>query len=226
MNHEEQPMLYPNGSDLPLGHLIMHKPICTRHSMDPIPIIDCPASFPLTWCPCVLGGQSNPIEAPSILCCCLEHLLNGLYGKTICSKSGSQSLVPRCCIYATAFGLKWNCTHTATSPMPAVWCTQCFISSHFIHIGSSIFLCSLAICPSLSFIGYLKPSNQDNLPHSIIETIQYRYPPSPHRAYSIYKCLQEQTVVSSNRREEYKKLWWNCYSYTGSYNEINNLDYL
>ena len=74
-------MLYPNGSDLPLGHLIMHKPICTRHSMDPIPIIDCPASFPLTWCPCVLGGQSNPIEAPSILCCCLEHLLNGLYGK-------------------------------------------------------------------------------------------------------------------------------------------------
>ena len=100
------------------------------------------------------------------------------------------------------------------------------ISSHFIHIGSSIFLCSLAICPSLSFIGYLKPSNQDNLPHSIIETIQYRYPPSPHRAYSIYKCLQEQTVVSSNRREEYKKLWWNCYSYTGSYNEINNLDYL
>ena len=30
------------------------------------------------------------------------------------------------------------------------------ISSHFIHIGSSIFLCSLAICPSLSFIGYLK----------------------------------------------------------------------
>ena len=100
------------------------------------------------------------------------------------------------------------------------------ISSHFIHIGSSIFLCSLAICPSLSFIGYLKPSNQDNLPHSIIETIQYRYPPSPHRAYSIYKCLQEQTVVSSSRREEYKKLWWNCYSYTGSYNEINNLDYL
>ena len=132
MNHKEQPMLYPNGSDLPLGHLIMHKPICTRHSMDPIPIIDCPASFPLTWCPCVLGGQSNPIEAPSILCCCLEHLLNGLYGKTICSKSGSQSLVPRCCIYATAFGLKWNCTHTATSPMPAVWCTQCFISSHLI----------------------------------------------------------------------------------------------
>ena len=117
MNHKEQPMLYPNGSDLPLGHLIMHKPICTRHSMDPIPIIDCPASFPLTWCPCVLGGQSNPIEAPSILCCCLEHLLNGLYGKTICSKSGSQSLVPRCCIYATAFGLKWNCTYTATSPM-------------------------------------------------------------------------------------------------------------
>ena len=100
------------------------------------------------------------------------------------------------------------------------------ISSHFIHIGSSIFLCSLAICPSLSFIGYLKPSNQDNLPHSIIETIQYRYPPSPHRAYNIYKCLQEQTVVSSNRREEYKKLWWNCYSCTGSYNEINNLDYL
>ena len=100
------------------------------------------------------------------------------------------------------------------------------ISSHFIHIGSSIFLCSLAICPSLSFIGYLKPPNQDNLPHSIIETIQYRYPPSPRRAYSIYKCLQEQTVVSSNRRGEYKKLWWNCYSYTGSYNEINNLDYL
>ena len=100
------------------------------------------------------------------------------------------------------------------------------ISSHFIHIGSSIFLCSLAICPSLSFIGYLKPSNQDNLPHSIIETIQYRYPPSPRRAYSIYKCLQEQPVVSSNRREEYKKWWWNCYSYTGSYNEINNLDYL
>ena len=104
---------------------------------------------------------------------------------------------------------------------------QChLISSHFIHIRNSIFLCSLAICPSLSFIGYLKPSNQDNLPHSIIETIQYRYPPSPRRAYNIYKCLQEQTVVSSNRREEYKKLWWNCYSYTGSYNEINNLNYL
>ena len=24
MKHEDQPMLYPNGSDLPLGHLIMH----------------------------------------------------------------------------------------------------------------------------------------------------------------------------------------------------------
>ena len=197
--------------------------------MDPI-LIDCLASFPLTWCPCALGGQTNPIKAPSILRCCLGHLLNGLYSNTICSKSGSQSLmqVLRLC---SRLWSQMKLHTTATTPMPAVWCTQCFISSHLIsshliHIGSSIFLCSLAICPSLSFIGYLKPSNQDNLPHSIIETIQYRYPPSPHRAYSIYKCLQEQTVVSSNRREEYKKLWWNCYSYTGSYNEINNLDYL
>ena len=160
MNHKEQPMLYPNGSDLPLGHLIMHKPICTRHSMDPIPIIDCPASFPLTWCPCVLGGQSNPIEAPSILCCCLEHLLNGLYGKTICSKSGSQSLVPRCCIYATAFARIQPQAHCQLFDAPNA--SSHLISSHFIHIGSSIFLCSLAICPSLSFIGYLKPSNHES----------------------------------------------------------------
>ena len=60
--------------------------------MDPI-LIDCLASFPLTWCPCALGGQTNPIKAPSILRCCLGHLLNGLYSNTIFSKSGSQSLM-------------------------------------------------------------------------------------------------------------------------------------
>ena len=173
-------MLYPNGSDLPLGRLIFH---------GPHPIIGCPASFPLTWCPCALGGQTNPIEAPSILCCCLGHLLNGLQSNTICSKSETPIS------HAQVLHLRsrlWSQMKLHTySHKPNASClmhpTLHLISSHLISStlevpGSSIFLCSLAICPSLSFIGYLKRSNQDTLPHPTIETIQYRYPPSPHRA--------------------------------------------
>ena len=35
-------MLYPTGSDLPFGHLIMNKTISTRRSMDPSPSLIAP----------------------------------------------------------------------------------------------------------------------------------------------------------------------------------------
>ena len=86
-------MLYPNGSDLPLGHLIMHtNPFAS--------------GIPWTPSPSLIAKQISLSHGAHVLLeakqtrCCLGHLLNGLYSNTICSKSGSQSLMPRCCVYA------------------------------------------------------------------------------------------------------------------------------
>ena len=110
------------------------------------------------WCPCAFGGQINPIKAPSILRCCLGHLLNGLYSNTICSKSGSQSLMQvlrLCSRLLVSNEIAYIQPQPQCQLFDAPNASSHLISSHFIHIGCSIFLCSLAICPSLSFIGYL-----------------------------------------------------------------------
>ena len=143
--------------------------------MDPI-LIDCLASFPLTWCPCALGGQTNPIEAPSI-CAAVW----GICSMACIAIQFAQSQDPNLSCPGVASMQPPLVSNEIAYIQPQPQCqlfdapnaSSHLISSHFIHIGSSIFLCSPAICPS---------PNQDTLPHSTIETIQYRYSPSPHRA--------------------------------------------
>ena len=156
-------MLYPNGSDLPLGHLIVR-----TNPFAP--------GIPWTPSPSLIAQQVPHSHGAHVL---LEAKQTQSKHHPYCAAVwGISSMACIAIQFAQSQGPNRSCPGVASMQPPLVPNEIAYIQP---QAQRQLFDAPNA-SSHLIFIGYLKPSNQDTLPHSTIETIQYRYPPSPHRA--------------------------------------------
>ena len=151
----------------------MHKPISTKHSMDPFPSFIA-QQISLSYRAHVLleAKQTQSKHHPycavvqgicSMACIAIEFAQNQDPNLSCPDVASTQPpLIPNEIAYIQP---QIQCQLFA-----APNASSHLISFRFIHIGNSIFLCSLAIYPSLSFRGYHKPSTIKSR-YSSIKTI-------------------------------------------------------